>query len=185
MLSIWILLGTIQFLLKQPYLTMQHWGLSLAHIGVGISLIGIACVSNFSVEHEILMRENETVSIKDYTVLFQAVQLVEGDNYLSHQGIFKIFHKNNLVAQLKPERRLFLIQELTLSETAISPGFFKDIYIALGEKMKDDNAYAVRIYYKPFVRWIWAGGLLMALGALLASISRKKKLQNPTIVAHL
>jgi cytochrome c-type biogenesis protein CcmF len=183
-LSFWIILGT----LKSAYLKMKKrpkwwqislgaWGMIFAHIGMGVTVIGITLVSAYHIERTLRISPNQTLDIQNYQIVFQSVERIEGANFIGYRGHFSVFEKGDLnentkVAELFPEKRIFVVQGSAMSETAIDPGIFRDIYIALGEKL-DKITWSARIYYKPFVRWIWLGAILMALGGFMAAWGRR------------
>jgi cytochrome c-type biogenesis protein CcmF len=147
--------------------------MSIAHIGLAISIIGISITPAYEIEKDLRMQVGDSIKIADYSVKFNSVEVVEGPNYLAQQGFFSVVSGSHALAKLYPEKRLYLAQELPMTETAILPGILQDIYIALGQQFTTE-VWSVRIYYKPFVRWIWLGALLMALGALCQIVGGKK-----------
>ncbi len=162
--SIWSMCGS-NVRLKLP--------MTIAHIGLAVSIIGVSIVTAYEVERDLSMRVGEVIAIKNYAIKFNAVTVTDGPNFIGYQGDFTISKNHLVLASLFPEKRLYLAQELPMSETAIFPGLFSDIYITLGQKFNVDT-WSVRIYYKPFVRWIWLGAIIMALGALCSLIQRAK-----------
>lgn len=143
--------------------------MSIAHVGLAVSIIGVSLTPAYQIEKDLRVRVGESVKIAGYDIKFNGVHIIDGPNYLAYQGEFVVDDTKILY----PEKRLYLAQELPMTETAISPGLLADIYIALGQQLQT-NIWSARIYYKPFVRWIWAGGLLMALGGLFG-LARSKK----------
>ncbi len=174
MVFFWILLGSLQYLSQNRPLSLRKVSMSLAHIGVGVTVLGIAISSAFSIEREWALKVQDRVKISRYEIEWRGLENISGPNYISYRAQFNVYAAGLKIAELHPEKRFFLMQEMPLSETAIDPGVWRDIYIALGEKLAN-GSWSVRIYYKPFVRWIWAGGILMALGGLLALMKRKVK----------
>lgn len=140
-------------------------GMVLAHLGVAVTVIGIAFSQNFSVERDVRMRPGESVQIQDYRFTFDGVKESVGPNWVGSTGALTVTQNDRLVATLLAEKRRYG-NRMVMTEAAIDGGLTRDLYAALGEPL-DNGAWALRLYIKPFVRWIWAGGLLMALGGLV------------------
>ena len=178
-LGFWILLATLNTLKIKiqrqnsiKKVSIGAWGMVLAHAGIAISCIGITVVSNYQLEKELRIKPGDSVVLADCQITFQKTDIQEGSNYMSYRGIFELKDKvGKKFSELYPEKRVFLVQKNVMTETAIAPGLFKDIYIALGEKL-ESGAWTVRIYYKPFVRWIWLGALMIVLGSILGAIAK-------------
>ncbi len=179
-LAAWLGLGT---LLRAMYKIRQEgirnvslgaWGMLTAHFGVAVLVLGITLVSHFDIEKEVHIKVGDTVSLQDYRIQLEKVISTEGSNYVGYQARFNLHHKAQHISMLYPEKRRFVASNMNMTETAIDPGIFRDIYISLGERL-EDGSWLVRIYYKPFVRWIWAGLMLMAIGAIIAACKKPRK----------
>jgi cytochrome c-type biogenesis protein CcmF len=146
-----------------------YYGMLLAHIGFAASVLGVAMVVSFNDERDIRMEVGErTESAFNYEVSFDAIEAIEGPNYRGQRGTFSLWSKGELVSKMYPEKRRYHARSgQVMTEAAIDASLLRDVYIALGEPVGSD-AWAVRIHVKPFIRWIWLGAILMALGALLA-----------------
>ena len=153
-------------------LSRSHWGMILAHLGVAMTVWGIAFSQNFSVERDVRMAVGDTVQIADYDFKFTGVSDVNGPNYMGGKAQIDISKDGKPEATLFAEKRFYTVSKMPMTEAAINWGFTRDLYVALGEKI-DDNSWALRLYYKPFIRWIWIGGLFMALGGLLCMFDRR------------
>ncbi|RYU59974.1 heme lyase CcmF/NrfE family subunit [Methylolobus aquaticus] len=181
-LAIWLVV-TAGYTLWSRIRLREHWlaglrsqsrgvyGMTLAHAGLAVVLIGIALSGRYTVEKTVRLAPNETVAIGDYVFTFRGTTRVEGPNYTASQGEFAVRSGTREVI-LKPEKRAYRVQRNTMTEAAIDPGLTRDLYVALGEPM-DNSAWSVRLYYKPFIRWIWLGGLCMALGGVLAASDKR------------
>jgi cytochrome c-type biogenesis protein CcmF len=101
------------------------------------------------------------------------VKQVRGPNYRSSTGDFVVSREGNTVTTLRPEKRFYASGGQPMTEAGIDPGFTRDLYASLGESLDDSGAWSVRLYHKPFVRWIWLGAALMALGGLIAVTDRR------------
>ena len=153
-------------------LSRSHWGMILAHLGVAMTVWGIAFSQNFSVERDVRMAVGDTVQIADYDFTFTGVSDANGPNYMGGKAQIDISKDGKLEATLFAEKRFYTVSKMPMTEAAINWGFTRDLYVALGEKI-EDNSWALRLYYKPFIRWIWIGGLFMALGGLLCMFDRR------------
>lgn len=158
---------------KLTHITRRQLAMFIAHLGVAVCIIGIAVSSNFSIEKEVSMSPGDTTKVGPY--IFQFIQLtnVKGPNYSGAAANFKITCNGKMIATMIAQNRIYTVQNVAMSEAAIDAGIFRDLYIALGEPLQN-NAWGVRLYYKPFVRWIWGGGILMLLGGLLAFFEKKR-----------
>ena len=153
-------------------LSRSHWGMLLAHLGVAMTVWGIAFSQNYSVERDVRMNVGDSVQIADYDFTFKGISDANGPNYIGGKAQIDITRHGQPEATLFAEKRLYTVSKMPMTEAAIDWGFTRDLYVALGEKL-DNNAWALRLYYKPFIRWIWLGGLFMALGGLLCMFDRR------------
>ena len=153
-------------------LSRSHWGMVLAHLGVAMTVWGIAFSQNYSVERDVRMNVGDSVQIADYDFTFKGLSDANGPNYIGGKAQIDITRHGQPEATLFAEKRLYTVSKMPMTEAAIDWGFTRDLYVALGEKL-DNNAWALRLYYKPFIRWIWLGGLFMALGGLLCMFDRR------------
>ena len=150
----------------------SHWAMILGHVGLAVSIIGIACTQNYSIEKDLRMQAGDRVHFADYEFVFAGTAEKNGPNYDGFKGVLEVHKNGKQVALLKPEKRMYKVSRMPMTEAAIDAGFTRDLYAALGEQL-DNGAWAVRIYYKPFVRWIWFGGVFMALGGVLAMLDKR------------
>ncbi|AIR63227.1 cytochrome C biogenesis protein CcmF [Cedecea neteri] len=143
----------------------SHWGMVSAHLGLAVTVVGIAFSQSYSVERDVRMKSGDSIDIHQYHFVFREVRDITGPNYRGGVGVIDVTRHGKPEATLHAEKRFYNSNRAMMTEAAIDGGFTRDLYAALGEEL-DDGSWAVRLYYKPFVRWIWAGGLLMALGGL-------------------
>ena len=135
-------------------LTRSHWGMVLGHLDFAVTLIGITLVSNYELERDIKMVPGQRIQIADYEVLFQGMTEEKGPNYITDKGVFDVFKNGKLVSHLEPEKRFYTVQRMSMTEAGIHTTFTRDLFVAMGEPL-DGDAWAIRMYYKPFVVWIW------------------------------
>lgn len=171
-LAIWIMVTT---LLSQP--NKRHWGMLFAHLGIAVCLAGIVVSTSYSVERNVVMAPGDTVELSHYTLLFKGVKNIIGPNYEGLEGVFVLQSKGEEIGEIHPEKRYYPIQQTVMTDAAIDATIFRDIYIALGEKVKQNHhdAWIIRLYYKPLIRWIWGGGFLILLGGIFAGIKQARK----------
>ena len=153
-------------------LSRSHWGMFLAHLGVAMTVWGIAFSQNYSVERDVRMNVGDSVEIAGYEYKFQGISNADGPNYAGGKAQVDILKNGKTEAILFAEKRFYTVSKMTMTEAAIDWGLTRDLYVALGESL-GDGSWALRLYYKPFIRWIWLGGVFMALGELLCMFDRR------------
>jgi cytochrome c-type biogenesis protein CcmF len=147
-------------------------GMMLAHLGVAAFAFGVSMVKTYEIERDLKMNVGDTTELAGYVFTYRGVRDLQGPNYVAAQGLIEVTRDGKAVTALRPEKRLYRVQQNTMTEAAINTGFTRDLYVSLGEPV-DGGAWIVRVYFKPFVDWIWGGCLLMALGGLLAASDRR------------
>jgi cytochrome c-type biogenesis protein CcmF len=152
--------------------TRSYYGMHLAHIGVAVFVVGVTLVTGYETEKDVRMNMGETVSVGGYTFRLNRVTQVPGPNYVAARGEVEVSKNGEVMKTMFPEKRQYMASGNAMTETAIDTGLFRDLYVSLGEPI-GGNAWSVRVYYKPFVVWIWGGALLMALGGGLAVSDRR------------
>jgi len=153
-------------------LAPSYWGMQLAHFGLVVCALGVVLTSQQSDERDLRLAPGESLQLGGYSFVFDGAKHFEGPNFTSDKGTIRVFDGDEQVATLHPEKRLYTVQQMPMTEAGIDAGFTRDLYVALGEPL-EDGAWAVRVHIKPFVRWIWLGALLMSLGGVL-SVSDKR-----------
>lgn len=182
-LAVWIIAASLVSVctLQPPYYlrfksrSLAHLGMLAAHIGVACCLLGVVISTHFSEERQVQMHLGEKVNLHDYQFTLRQIEPIVGKNYQGVQAEIVIDRQGYFIATLAPQLRIFPQAQVTLAKTAIDKGLWRDLYVALGAQI-DNNTWALRFYYKPMVRWIWFGGMLIALGAVLALADRKRLL---------
>ena len=189
-LGLWLILGTIYeflikvglklsfhtFLKRSLQLPRSAYGMSLAHIGVAIFVIGVTVSSAWKIEIEQPIIKGEKVVINNIELKFLNINNVEGPNWIAERGQFEVVRLGKTKEFLYPERRFYPASKINTSEPAIMSNAFFDLYIVLGESLNNDESYSLRVYYSPFINWIWFGIMCMVLGGLLSVSDRKHRL---------
>ncbi|OQK18242.1 cytochrome C biogenesis protein CcmF [Methyloprofundus sedimenti] len=166
--------------LKQ--LPLSYYGMMVAHIGVAVTAIGITLVSTYSEERDMRMLKGDSVELAGYLFTFQGTHVVKGPNYMADQATIVVTEDGNAVVTLNPEKRRYNVKNAMMTEADIDPSLFRDLYVALGEPL-GKGAWAVRMHYKPYVRWLWLGGILMALGGLLTVADKRYRQRSAKLEA--
>jgi cytochrome c-type biogenesis protein CcmF len=176
-LAVWVIMTTVKAVMiriKQRGLYaigQSFWGMTLAHLGVAMSVIGIAVSSGYGVQDDVAMAPGTRAQLAGTVLTFVRETPIKGPNYHGSRVQFSVKNEHRDVT-IYPEKRVYTMSNMPMTESAIDVTPFRDVYIALGEPL-NDKAWSVRLYYKPFVRWIWWGGFLMVLGGLLALTDRR------------
>jgi cytochrome c-type biogenesis protein CcmF len=111
-----------------------------------------------------------------YIFEFHGVKQTQGPNYIAEQAFVTVSYQGKQVAKLEPQKRVYQVQKMPMTEAAIDAGLFRDLFVAIGEPLGDKGAWSLRIYYKSFIRWIWLGALFMAAGGLIAACDRRYRI---------
>jgi len=183
-LGLWLILGSGQYLWNQLNRHKAFWsrlrttplstyGMILAHLGAGVFVIGVTITSSLSIQRDLRMDPGQSVNLAGYDFQFQGTISKPGPNYQAEEGLIRVSRAGKLVTVLYPQKRVYRVQRNAMTEAAIEDGFFRHLYVALGEPVGNTGAWAVRLYYKPLVFWIWLGPAFMALGGLLATMDRR------------
>ena len=174
----WVGFGTLRFLVTrwtQPgaRLTREMLGMTLAHFGIAVFLVGALLVEGLNQQRETAVKPGGQVAIGGDCFVLRGIEHHEGPNYTSDRATVDVLAGcRDTVATLHPEKRRYAAGGQVMTEVGLLPGVTRDLYVALGEPLGDD-AWALRVHVKPFVRWIWAGALLMALGGLVTATDRR------------
>ncbi|TGD75197.1 heme lyase CcmF/NrfE family subunit [Mangrovimicrobium sediminis] len=159
-------------------LAPSYWGMVLAHLGFAMALIGIVATSQYSIEHDLKMTPGDTETLAGYEFRFVALEQKRGPNYLASEAQFEVSQGGEVIARLAPQKRRYLAGGSMMTEAAIDPGLFRDLYVAMGEPVGSDGGWAIRLHYKPMVRWMWLGAIFMALGGFATVADRRYRQQR-------
>ena len=151
------------------------WGMVFAHLGIAVFVLGVTVVKGFESEIAVKMHPGDVAHLAGYDFTFDGVESRNGPNYTANHGQIHVSKNGVLRTVLEPEKRLYTVTNMPMSEAGISPHLIHDLYASLGEPL-DGGAWSVRIYHKPMVEWIWFGCLMMAFGGLLAMSDKRYRL---------
>ncbi len=183
--GLWLLLGTARFVWQrlaraQGRITAEMGGMVLAHAGVAVFCFGALMTEGLSVEKDVAAKPGQSFEIGEYRFTFEGVQQVQGPNFVADRGSILVGHGERVDARLHPEKRRYASGGSVMTEADMHGGLTRDLYVALGEPIDDAGGWALRLHVKPFVRWIWFGALMMALGALLVTFDKRFRRRGGT-----
>jgi cytochrome c-type biogenesis protein CcmF len=147
-------------------------GMSLAHLGFAISIVGVTLTTIYGQDRDVGVTIGETAELGAYEFRLDAVREIDGPNYQAIEGTVSVLEDGEQITTLHPQKRIYRVQTSPMTEAGIDAGIFRDLFVALGESL-GNNVWSLRIQFKPFVRWIWFGGLFMALGGAIAASDRR------------
>ncbi len=191
-LAFWILLGSALQIYRQLKDTvnwkstpLSFWGMHVAHIGIAVCVVGVTMVKGYETEKDVRMVIGDTVSVGGYTFRLTGIRQEPGPNYQADVGDVELIRDGRVLRTLHPEKRLYQSSTMPMTEAAIDTSLIRDVYVSLGERLEggDKPAWAMRVYHKPFITWIWGGCLLMALGGAMAALDRRYRRKVTASVA--
>jgi cytochrome c-type biogenesis protein CcmF len=178
-LAAWITLATVQAVRERlaggrPLRSVPagFWGMTLGHLGFAVTIVGVSLTSIYSTEKDVRLAPGDSYDLGGYRFNFVEIRDYRGPNYVANEGIVTVQKGDRVVSTLRPAKRVYTTQGMPMTEAGIDAGLFRDLFVALGDQL-DGGAWAVRLYHKPFVRWIWLGAIFMAMGGLLAAADRR------------
>ena len=185
-LATWVVVGLLMQIairMKKPgRIPPSFWGMHLAHLGIAVITVGITMVKSYEVERDVRMGLNDTVTIENYNFELVGVSDVNGPNYKAIRGDIKVTKDGKYLEMLYPEKRKYFSSAMPMTEAGIDSGLFRDLYVSLGEPIEGERLqWSVRVFYKPFISWLWYGAILMVLGGLLAVSDRRYRKSASTL----
>ncbi len=182
-LALWIVFTILRDILNKTANKSSLWlglkslptsyiGMHLAHFGVAVMIVGVCLTSNYSMEKSVLLGPGQTIDLGNYDFVFNGTRQITGPNYIGDEATVVVSQNGNYLRDLNPEKRIYLASRSPSTEMAIDAGFFRDLFITLGEH-KGNGAWSMTIYVKPFIRWVWLGAIFMAVGGLTAVADRR------------
>jgi cytochrome c-type biogenesis protein CcmF len=191
-LAFWIVLASVLQIYRQLKDTVNwkstpvsFWGMHVAHIGIAVCVVGITMVKGYETEKDVRMVVGDTVSVGGYTFRLTGIRAEPGPNYQADVGDVELIRDGRVLKILHPEKRIYFSSTMPMTEAAIDTSLTRDVYVSLGERLEggDRPAWAMRVYHKPFITWIWGGCLLMALGGAMAALDRRYRRKVTASVA--
>jgi cytochrome c-type biogenesis protein CcmF len=155
-----------------PAMSRSVAGMSVAHFGVGLFALGVTVVNAFGVEKDMKLAPGESVEVAGYTFEMRELREVPGPNYRALEAEIEIRRNGEYVATVRPQERTYLVQQNPMTEAGIDPGWNRDLFVALGDPL-GGGAWSVRLQYKPLIRFIWFGAVIMAFGGIVAASDRR------------
>ncbi len=155
--------------------SLSRWGMNLGHLGLVVVIIGITLTSHYSDEQDRLVKVGEKVSVRQYDFELQRLDRADGSNYISTRGTIQVYKNGKPLRVMYPEKRIYTVSGTPISEVALRASLIDDLYIAMAEE-RAENAWAIRLYVKPFVRWIWLGGVIISIAAVLSIFDRRYRI---------
>ncbi|MFT7287499.1 MAG: cytochrome c-type biogenesis protein CcmF [Halieaceae bacterium] len=191
-LSAWLLLGLVQdfrergrnstsVLRSLRRQSPSYWGMVIAHCGFAAAILGVVATSQYSVERDLRMAPGDSEELAGYRFQFDETLRLRGANYVADGARFSVYRGDRQVASLLAEKRRYLASGSVMTEAAIDGGLFRDLYVAMGEPIGNEGAWAIRLHYKPMVRWMWLGALAMGAGGLLTAFDRRYRRAPQTV----
>ena len=158
-------------------LTRSFWGMQLAHFGMAVGVAGITVVANYQEERDVRMNIGDHTELAGYTFTFRGTTEHQGPNYRAARGTVEVSKNGKKLYVLHPEKRIYNASGMPMTEASIQPALFDDIYVALGEPLDEQaQTWAVRVFHKPFINWLWIGALFMVIGGFLAASDRRYRI---------
>jgi cytochrome c-type biogenesis protein CcmF len=189
LLSAWLVLGLARDLYDRlrgastatravGRLTPSYWGMLVAHLGFAACIMGVVVTSQFAIEKDLKMAPGDTAEVAGYTFEFLEVAQVRGPNFVADEARFRVTRGDDFSVALAPQKRRYLASGQVMTEASIDPGVFRDLFVAMGEPIGQDGAWAIRLHYKPLVRWMWIGATMMALGAFATVMDKRYRTRS-------
>ncbi|MCE3285445.1 MAG: cytochrome biosis protein, partial [Steroidobacteraceae bacterium] len=174
--GLWVILSAlyepVQRLRRKQSLPRGLVGMTVAHIGVGLFAIGVTITQSYRIEKDFALRPGESVEMQGYTFHFDSTQQVAGPNYDAVQAHFRITRGDELIADLNPQKRVYRVRTMPMTEAGIEVDWNRDLFVAMGEDL-GAGKWSMRLQYKPMVRFIWFGALVMMIGGFIAITDRR------------
>ncbi|MEO8161085.1 MAG: cytochrome c-type biogenesis CcmF C-terminal domain-containing protein, partial [Arenimonas sp.] len=174
----WLAFGTLRFLwqrllVSRQRLSAEMLGMVFAHAGLAVFFFGVLVTESTSVEHDVAAKPGQSFELRGYEFRFMGVETVDGPNYQAERGRVEVTRGGAPVATMRPEKRAYASGGNVMTEADINGRVSRDLYVALGEPLGDDGSWALRLYVKPWIRMIWLGALLMAIGGFTVVLDRR------------
>ncbi len=153
-------------------LSLSYYSMFVAHAGIAVTVAGIGLTSIYTEQRDVRMEVGQKVTVVEYDFVLNKLTHIDGPNYTAEEALITVMKDGKFLREMKPQKRRYLASGSTMTEVALDVGFFRDLYVAMGEPLTE-TAWAMRVHLKPFVRWIWLGALMMGFGAVLAVADKR------------
>ena len=174
-LAFWIISNNIILLIKKN--RNYSKGMLIAHLGIGLLILGITGSSNWQEEKITRLKVSKSTQINEYNIIFKEINEIKGPNYIAIEGNFMVYDKNkNYITNLKPENRYYPITNTFTTEASIHTNLSRDLYLVLGEGNLTDG-WVVKVYHNPLVIWIWIGALFIFIGGIVSINNNLRKIE--------
>jgi cytochrome c-type biogenesis protein CcmF len=184
----WVILSSlyepVRRLLKKQSLSRGVLGMTVAHIGVGLFCIGVTVVESYRIEKDIALKPGQSIELQGYTFHFDTITHVTGPNFDAEQAHFRVMRGDKLVAELEPQKRVYRVRTMPMTEAGIEVDWNRDLFVAMGEDLGNDT-WSMRLQYKPMVRFIWFGALVMMIGGFIAITDRRYRTRKAEAEARV
>jgi cytochrome c-type biogenesis protein CcmF len=160
---------------KKVRLTRSQLGMFVAHLGVGLFIVGATVTSAFNIETDEAVRIGESWEVAGFDIEFRGLRQVDGPNFVADEGEFEVRKNGELISTLRAQKRTYRVQTSPMTEAGIDARWYRHIFVALGEPL-GAGAWSVRVQYKPMISFIWIGCIVMALGGLLAATDQRYRM---------
>ncbi len=157
------------------------WGMTLAHAGLGITMLGIVGVSAWEMERAQVMRAGDSIEFAGFHFTFEGAQPMRGPNYSGTEGVFTVRRHagGEPLSTLRPETRTYPNPPMQTTEAAIQPALTGDLYAVVGDP-DGSGGWSTRLHHKPMIHWIWGGSLIMVLGGFVSLSDRRLRVGAPS-----
>ena len=162
-------------------LTGSEWSMIWGHTGFAVAIIGMVLTSSYGVERDVRMKPGDVVELEGYNFELEGIKPITAVNYNGHAAVVNVLQDDERIVTLEAEKRLYIVQRMPMTEAAVDAGLTRDLFVALGEPFKD-GSWGLRIYHKPFIRWIWFGGLIIAFAGMCAIGDRRYRAKRKSLI---
>jgi len=174
--ALWVGITTLQNYIRRvrsvSKVPLAFTGMTLAHLGIAMFVAGVTMVMSYEQEKDLRMEPGSSYEMSGYEFKFLGTRKVQGPNFVADEGRIEVWRNGEMIKELNPQKRIYSDQNNPMTEASIEVGLMRDLYSALGEPLGGD-AWSMRLYYKPMIRWIWLGCVFMAFGGVLAVSDRR------------
>ena len=183
-LALWVIISTLIGTFQRSQNSNQNWlknilnlpmsylGMSFAHIGFAFCIIGVCITTQYSTELHKRMGVGDKVELSGYEFELSSIAEVNGPNYIATEAVFEVSENEDYLTTLISQKRFYPVSGSSMTEAGIGGNLFRDLYVSLGEELEDGD-WSIRLYFRPFVRWIWMGALFMAIGGFVAASDKR------------